>query len=774
MIIVPPEGSLSSNIAIIGEAPGMTEELEGRPFCGQSGNILNMKLHTIGVARQECYITNVVKTRPPGNDFSIYWKKHIPKPELLQARDELLNELEASKANIFIALGSNALWALTGQSSIGKWRGSIMECKLPSGRVVKTIGTYHPAAVLRQWSFGAIVSRDFKKALEQSAFPEVLLPQRNLIIEPTYGDIESFVSKGYNACFNLKQPFLTYDIETSHNLITCCSIAFSKNEAISIPTTKAYWGGMSSLKKVLDTLEWLLTRPELTKVGQNISFDIQYLFRAFKILPSKPWYDTMIAQHSCYSEMPKGLGFLASLYTNEPYYKDDLHIWQAEVSNLQMLWRYNARDAAVTYEVKEALEKEIDDLGVRHTFNFMMELVEPLLYMMLRGLRFDEAKREEYRKVLIPQMKQKIEGLKEVYGDVNPSSPKQVSALITKLGLDVPINKKTGKPTTNKKALERLSKKSPELNNIISIRNERTIISNYIEMDVDSVDNRIRCSFNSTGTETGRLSSSESVFGSGRNLQNFPQKIRDMIIPDEGMMFTECDLDGAEARVVAYFCQDDQLINIMNSGKSVHTYTANLIWGVSDEEVNKDKNEKENEGRGTESLYYRAKRIRHSCNYKGTWVTVSEQLGITAAEAKKLIQKYYNASPNLVKWHKRVEDEIKRSRTIITPLSRKRIFFDRIGEKLFKEAIAYAPQETVASVLNLGLIRFYNEVCSKHKDIEILLQVHDSLLVQHPPEKKELVYKELYRCMRVDLNVRGREFFIPIKIKSGMNWRDMK
>lgn len=774
MLIVPAEGSKDSKIALIGEAPGATEELEGRPFCGQAGNVLNMKLHSINVMRQECYITNVVKTRPPGNDFSIFWKGHTPKPELLQARDELLKELDDVKANVFIVLGSNALWALTGQASIGKWRGSILECKLPSGRIVKVIGTYHPAAVLRQWSLGAVVTLDFKKALAQSKFPEVIRPQRNLIIAPTAGDVQAFLLKGLNDSSKVEQPFLTYDIETAYGQITCFGLAFSQHEAMCIPTTKGYWGGITPLKFILEAIHEALTHPTVLKVGQNISFDIQYLVRAFGILPSKPWYDTMIAQHSCYSEMQKGLGFLASVYTNESYYKDDLKTWQSNMSDSNMLWTYNAKDAALTYEVKLALDKEMKELGVEHTFNFMMELVEPLIYMMLRGLRFDESKRQYYRDVLIPQLKSKVDGLQTIYGDVNPSSPKQVGELITRLGLDIPINKRTGKPTTNKKAIEKLARKNPELNEIVSIRNERTIISNYIDIETDSVDNRIRCSFNSTGTETGRLSSSESVFGCGRNLQNFPKKIRDMIIPDPGMMFTECDLKGAEARVVAYFCQDDTLIRLMEEDKNVHTYTANLIWGVNEDEVKQDEAQKKTEGRDTESLYYKAKRIRHSCNYKGTWVTVSEQLGITAAEAKKLIQKYYDMSPNLVKWHKRVEEQIKTNRTIITPLGRKRIFFDRLGEQLYKEAIAYAPQETVASVLNLGLIKFYNEICKPHDDIEIMLQVHDSLLVQHPSEKKEFVWKELERCMRVDLSIRGREFFIPIEIKSGMNWRDLK
>lgn len=769
-MIVPAEGPKHCKIAIVGEAPGAQEELEGRPFCGSSGSILNTKLHQIGLSRNDCYITNLVKVRPPGNDFSIYWKGNQPTQELLEWKQKLLEELNGTHTNLILALGSNALWALTGQTSIGKWRGSILTTTLPSGKVVKVIGTYHPAAILRQWDFSAVVSCDFKKALKESAFPELILPIRELLIEPTIEDV----------IFHCNQPFLkskdcdvAYDIETVPGQITCVSLAFNKNVSMSIPTTLHYWGTHQRLKEVITLVQDVLCSNMGLKIAHNSSYDIQYLMRCFNILPTKPWFDTMIAQHSCYSEMLKSLAFCTSIYTNEPYYKDDLKVWNMDKTNDHKLWTYNAKDSAVTFEIMEALNKEIDILGTRSTFNFMMELLEPLLFMMLRGLKVDEVRRLEHQHKLLPELEERIKRIQFQYGNVNPNSPKQVNELIAKLGIPPIINRKTGKPTTSKKALEKLSNRSPELNEIVSARADKTLISNFVMIDTDPNDFRLRCSFNSTGTETGRLSSSESIFGSGRNLQNFPKRVRDIIIPDVGMIFTEADLKGAEARVVAYLCEDAMLIKLMEEDKNVHTYTANLIWGVTEEEVKLDKALREIEGKDTESLYYKAKRIRHSGNYRGTWVTVSEQLGISAKDAKTILQKYYIQSPNLTRWHKSVEDKIKSSRTLTTVLSRKRIFFGRFGEQLFKEAIAYEPQETVAHILNLGLIKFYNEVCKKYP-VEALLNVHDSILVQHPPELKEFVHSELHRCMRVDLTIHGRTFFIPIEIKSGMNWRELK
>lgn len=796
-VIVNAEGPKRCIMAIIGEALGAQEELEGRPFCGAAGNILNTKLHTIGVARQQCYITNLVKVRPEGNDFSIYWKGHQPTEELLKWKKKLLEELDTLETNIILVFGPSdskippiALWALTGQTSISKWRGSILTTTLPSGKVVKVIGTYHPAAILRQWEYNPVVTYDFRKALKESEFKEYIIPQRNLLIEPTWEDVlyftnsnmmgftsdidESTVEGWINNDCSLNEHSsvdVAYDIETSFGSITCVSLAFSPTDSMSIPTTKKYWGSTLRLKDVIKQIQWVLTDNTGLKIAQNASFDIQYLMRLFNILPSKPWFDTMIAQHSCYSEMQKSLAFLTSIYTNEPYYKDDLKVWNADMTDNHKLWNYNARDSAVTFEIKNALDIEMDSLGVRHTYNFMMDLLEPLLFMMLKGVRIDTDKKQEYRDKLIPQLEEKIAHIQTTYGDVNPNSPKQVAALIDRLGLTPIINRKTGKPTTNRKALTKLSAKSPELKEIVSAREEKTLISNFIDIETDLYDGRLRCSFNSTGTETGRLSSSESVFWCGRNLQNFPKKIRDIIIPDEGMIFTEADLMGAEARIVAYLSADDVLIKYLDK---IHYYTAKLIWGDEEDEIKRDRKELENQGKDTQTKYYKAKRIRHAGNYKGTWVMLTEQLGCTAAEAKELLHRFNSASPNLANWHKQVEETVKTTRTITTILERKRIFFGRYGESLIREAIAYEPQETVAHILNLGLIKFYNEVCKTHKDVEVLLNVHDSILIQHPPELKEFVYEKLHECLRVDLTIKGRTFFIPIEIKSGINWKELK
>ena len=761
---VPAVGPKQCKIAFVGEAPGAEEESMLQPFVGAAGRILNENLHRVGLSRSVCYITNISKFSVPKNDFkAAFWTGTKPNSHLLKAKADLLAELSELDTNLIVPLGANPLWALTGHSSIGNWRGSILSTKLPNGRVVKVLGTYHPAAIIRNYTFNPIQRFDLRKAMRQSEFPEVILPQRNLMIAPSIDEIARF--------FDQNRGAYAFDIENSPTWINCISFAFNKHEAMSIPTTKAYWGSWAALRVVWSMIHKVFQRPVL-KIGQNMTHDIKWIMRAWNMLPELPWYDTMIAQHSCYSELPKGLDFLASVYTDETYYKDALTKWTKEIPDLNVYWDYNARDSAVTYEVYEALEKEIDSLGVRHTYNYMMKLLEPILFMQMSGLNMDKVKLDEYIKSYSASLAEREKKFMTKFPGVSPHSPQQVMKLAYQTLKLTPITKK-GKQTSDKEALEKLSIKSPEIAEVIDIRHERKLISTYMTDLIDPISGRFMFNINPTGAETYRLSSSESTFGYGTNAQNWPAKIRDIIIPDPGLEFTEFDLKGAESMIVAYWSNDLVSIDIFSQGKNIHVYTACLVFNMTPEEVKADKAKCEEAGESTKSKYFRAKKLRHTMEKKGSFIEVQKQLRIPAAEAKQLQARFYALNPNLEKLFRTIDDQLKKTKIITTATGRKRIFFGRLGPDLVREAVAYEPQEVVGCVINHGIIRFY-EWCRKMPDISVKLQVHDSLLVQHPPNKRQMVIDKGIELFRYDLTYHGRTFFIPIDHKSGPNWRDLE
>jgi len=697
-------------------------------------------LNLAGLSSQSCYIIN-------------YKKNYL----------ELVEELSSCTGNVIVGFGANILKAFTQEKHISKWRGSILSIKIKD-RYVKFIPTYSISDIIPDFKLRYIISLDLKKAKQQSEFPELRLPQRTLLTKPSKEEALMFIQK----CS--QNPLCGYDIETANNNIICIGLSYDPSIGMSIPTTLEYWN-KTDLLDILKTLNTLLSNETTVKIGHNVSFDNLMLLRCFRIIV-KNYQDTMLMHHVCYSEFPKSLAFCTSIYTDEPYYKDELKEWRA--SNIDAnLWTYNAKDACVTLEIYHKLKEQLTLVDNWDAYNDLLLLQEPILYMTASGFNVDMKAIEEHKKYFQEELDKAEALFKEKHGNINPYSPKQLLELAKKNGISIPT--KQGRETLDKDAIHKISKKHTIFDEVLAIRTNKKLIATYLSSELDGVDNRIRFSLNSAGTETGRLSSSKSIFGYGFNFQNVPKQIRNIIIPDEGMVFSEVDLVGAEAMVVAYESNDYALIRLFENGGNIHKYTARLIWNCDDEYIDNDKKLKEEKGLHTQSLYYKAKKVRHSGNYKGTWVTLSNQLDISAAEAKKLLHKFYANSPNLTLWHSIVLKKLSSDRTITTPFKRKRIFFNRLNEGMLREALAFIAQETVVRVLNKGTINFYYDTCYKHKDISIKLPVHDSMLIQHPPEKTEFVHDEIRKHFSVPIKSSyGLIYTIKLEIKTGPNWRDLE
>src|SRR3990167_3124209 len=135
-------GSLEPRLMIVGEAPGKHEDIEGKPFVGPTGQILNECLFKAGINRSECYITNVVKYRPPMNDFT---KLHLIGVDLEEQIRELWeNEIKRLKPNCILAIGNEALNAICDLDGILNYRGSILTAR---DGITKVVATIHPAAL---------------------------------------------------------------------------------------------------------------------------------------------------------------------------------------------------------------------------------------------------------------------------------------------------------------------------------------------------------------------------------------------------------------------------------------------------------------------------------------------------------------------------------------------------------------------------------------------------------------------------------------------------
>lgn len=340
MKLIPGTGPIPARVVLLGEAPGATEELYGRPFIGEAGEELDRQLEESGIPRSECYVTNVFKVRPPSNKVEEFFTSRSD-PEactdlpsfggkyLRDAFRDMVsatrNELLSVEPTLCIALGRTALWFLLGQSKIGSFVGTLHP---PADwRTFHTIPTYHPAGVLRQWSWRPIVLANLAKAKDfldtagrvRSTNGGGSGPRFRLKTNLTLAEVRRLTK------IALQAPELAVDIETARGQIRTIAFAWSALDSFCIsfwePPAEQYWPDLKSELAAWDCVKLLLGNPDSVKIFHNGAYDIQYLWRGYGIPVAGPVEDTMLLHHALEPELPKGLGPLAATYLSIPEWK---------------------------------------------------------------------------------------------------------------------------------------------------------------------------------------------------------------------------------------------------------------------------------------------------------------------------------------------------------------------------------------------------------------------------------------------------------------------
>jgi DNA polymerase-1 len=772
------EGPRDAKIVILGDAPGLNEVKQGRPFVGYSGELLDRMLERSGISRREVFLTNICHHQPPGGQFKWFSSKD-GQVHLMRGLLQLKKDLVEIKPNIVTALGAEPLRVMTKKAGINNWRGSILESTFVPG--LKTVGTYHPSQVMRLYDYKAVAEFDLRRVAEESTYPEIIRPKRELILDPAVELLDGLVLE------LLQAEWLGVDIECVEDghgrwRLSCVGFSDTAERAVTIPCDHP-------LK--IHAIRTLLASP-VRKVMQNGTFDTTVLRDEGYEVNNFAW-DTMLGHHALYAEcargedelsnhtktkrtaaFAKGLAFQTSLYTREPRYKDDGKIWK-KTNDLQMFWRYNALDAVVTREIRDVQEKELREMGNLGVLRHSMSLVEPLMSMTRHGIKVDIPKRDAIRAKITGELDNLQSFLDKSAGQsINASSPDVKWLVYDKLGLPKQYKKRpngTQTVTADEDALIKLSAKHPNplLMTILKIRQRRKLIETYLDVAIDS-DGRMRCSFDITGTRSGRLSSRASIYGSGTNLQNIPENLREMFIADPGMVFIYRDFSQAEARVVAALANDRYLLELFaDPSRDIHKETAAKIFGIPLDQV-------------TDVQRYLGKKVRHAVNYgmdARRFVEVvnkdAEETGITITEslARKVIDGFWLLHPNhkSVYWAT-VDKELRYSRTLTTPFGRKRTFFSRMDDKLSREGYSYIPQSTIGWLCNEAVANIYERVQISRADLraQLMLQVHDSILVQCPKEHVREVNDLMTECMTIPFECNGHQILIPTDSKVGYNW----
>jgi len=531
------DGNPDAKICILGEAPARVEVRQGKPFVGPSGELLEHCMHSAKIVRRECYLLNVFETEVfkerDGKliidaDSNELWTAKGGLTEIgIEKSKASLERLDRCGANVIVPLGNTALHVLYNDSRVTKWRGSILEAR---GR--KIIPTIHPAASLRgNYLWRHLIISDLDMVKKESHTPDLNLPQRDLIINPSYQDALAFLGSIGDR--------VAWDIEALNHQVSCISFATSRSRVMSIPLVdergKHRWMPDQELTIWLEIAR-VLGDPTITKLGMNLIFDIGFMLGQMGIHTRGPIQDIMIAHHIIYPDFPKGLDFICSVHTREPYYKDDGKMWSKPWHDMELFWQYNCKDSAVCFDAwDDELEPALERDGYWGTYNNTIELFPIILYMQMRGIKVDRVRLEETKHEVETAIAAKqVELDKVAEYPFNPASPKQCAEYfyVTK-GLTPYISRSTGRPTTDDRAMSRIFRRYnlKEAKLVQEIRALSKLLGTYLEVQFDK-DSRVRCSYNPRGTTTGRLSSSQTIFGTGMNLQNLHPGFKGFLVAD--------------------------------------------------------------------------------------------------------------------------------------------------------------------------------------------------------------------------------------------------
>ncbi len=563
-------GPKDSNIMIIGDSPSLIDSNYGVPFSGDVGIILNALLNKVGIKREECYITNVFKTRITSQKYG----KEIDDPESIFAKNKrevtsehvmmnsmmvkasiagalecLQKEIEEVRPSVIIALGNVAMWSLTGEYGITDWRGSLEASIL--GPKIKVIPTVHPREMLYHKEWIDICISDFKRASRHRQSPDFPVNSKNICLGPSFEDVVSSLNNMLRNKLSNKF-FASFDIENPGGYIDTIGISVDKNSALVIPfwdkdRMTPYWGAEEE-SEILFLLYKVMTHPNFHGICQNGNHERQYILNQWMFVPNVK-SDTMINHHAMFpsegdSANKKNLAFLSSIYCeNYKYWKNKLFDHESQVE----YWEYNAYDCMNTMEIyEEQIKRAEKSESFLQTIDLKNRLSETLFNLTLKGCSVRLADKKRAKKLVEGEILKIEEWIGYVLGfPINIGSPKQLNDLFYKYLGQAEIKKRVGKiwkASVTEEAISRIGQNEPLLRPLTSRIVKALELIKAIKV-IDSIkltkEGRLHCLFDVTGSIDDRIVVRETSFGYGGSMNNTPPLLKTMFVPDPGTILVE-------------------------------------------------------------------------------------------------------------------------------------------------------------------------------------------------------------------------------------------
>ena len=770
---------------LIGEAPGAEEEKKGQPFLGAAGRILDQALVEAGLRREQVYISNVVKCRPPAN-------RTPHKKEADACLTYLLEEIETIRPAIVVALGNAPLEALTGLKAITAARGRVLPARkgLRIDESVKLMGTMHPAAELyKRGSAYPLIVSDLKMAA-------ALAYQRGMAIgEPTYWATPGDASI-VDVLHQLSQSHvLAADLEwTAGPSADKMAWPWTPGaEVYSLSITGRVEGrlltvvvGWPPAGEVREELHDLLSTHDV--VFHNAMADT--LWTMSERLPVKLSGDTMLLAYLLDELKRVKLEIAVARYVPDFPQGWKGHLFREKPrtdSEWDELLQYNAMDTQATYRLLEGLAVAVKQSGrgpeiMRLHKHLMVPATKVLAKAAYYGVPMDRPELERQYGEALARRTAHMERLAEL-ASVTPkqasllamSSDQTMDFIANHLGL--PLN------TSRKQELLDLIE-YPAVQAILDYRAENKLISTYLEPWLTLLrrqkDNRLHSVYRLTSTMTGRLSTEAEIGGA---LQVTPREkwVRRLIHARPGRKILSADYATVEMRIGAWFAGDTTMLSVFNDPTSdIHRSTAAFMvaqrdarisfeeyWPIRDKweaTITKDSPERQS-AKGVNFgliFYMQPEKLRTYA-----WENYGVRMTLEAARAAHA--GYFKMYHDLPAWHERCQQQAQQLGYTLTPFGRRR----GIDSQDVTKAINTPVQSTASDLTLLSMIQTDQRFRNEGLDAKIVGFVHDSVLVDVAEDDAERAAQVLRNTMEtVDTSV--FEFTVPVPLiaetKIGDHW----
>lgn len=799
---VPSDGPDKAELAIVGEAPGYNEARTGKPFTGPSGKLLDTILGHYEIRRESTFLTNACLCREASGD-------NPPKAAVMACRPRLLDELKERNVGTAVALGNIASESLLNQTGITKLRiGPGRESRvLPGLRVIPTI---HPAAALRAPDNFPFIVRDFGK-INSDLAPWV--PPSHTVV-----DNEQDAISALNEIDNLNPKMLVIDIESgiekdtefehpNHHKLLCVGICYAPKKVLVLAEEVMYTESV-----MLGLGELLRKYPVGAQNGKSDGAGVYASCGAVKFK-----YDSLLANYTL-DERP-GIHDLEQMgveLLGTPEWKKVLRSYKKPgesyaVIPREVLYKYNAFDCCVTWDLIEVLLDRIDSQDPKDTYylragklergktlrdvhDFLIEASNELMFVELNGIAVDpgyiDVLAESFKtslgfleiklNLMLPKVKQYDNDTGELLGEaeknydkdggVNPRSPIQLLKVFRDFGMHM----QSTDADTCKTIIEAKGEGSPVgrfCKALLEHRGETKDYGTYVEgirKRILAGTTRVYPVFLLHGTTEGRLSCRNP------NLQNIPRRsaIRRLFVPARREnVFVSTDYSQAELRVLCWLAGDRFFTPIFNEG--VRDVFDELSENVLFPQYPKATTDKEF------FAEVRSKWVKpfvYGLAYGRTEHGISGdiEIGLSLEEAKATLDKFMATIPEIVAWQKDIKKLILSGSDLVTPFGRHRRFHfitKQNRDDILRSGLAYVPASTSSDLC----LRAFTRIRPDLNGIAWIRNlVHDSIIAEcHKDDAEEVSMIMEKHFLDSAHELVGDFIKFAVETKVGHSWGDL-